>query len=624
MKGLLGRAFALSLGVLSAACVETPPPRAARPEAREAAPPVLTQERVTQLVGEIAALRGLPQKAPVPVFVLEEDAFLAVLEERTTRAAAESEIEERKAFHLAFDLLPNGTGEGSSKQASSTREVLQEQVLGFYDHVRKQIIVRASRATTLAEAEKERGILAHEIEHALQDQHFGRADQKAVAKRSDDEQLAYMALLEGDAMLTMFAYLATERGVPMQRMVRRAADIMDDMPAERFAAGDGDGALARALPIMREQLLFRYHAGTSLAAELYRAGGLPLVNRMFQAPPISTEQVLHPEKYLAGEAPAEIPAPEAPAGSGSRVIGHGVVGELATRVVLERCTRAATQAAEGWGGDRYTLFANADQSVGLLWATAWDSEKDAGEFAAALGENPTCLRALSLGGTTIDGSVLVRRKGKNVAVVRGFAGQTAEEIAARLLDSPKAAKARPEPLSVALVPRAPLPKRERGYFLSNDYFSPYLGVTARVPLGMRATVELKESELHVSFPPSRATVSLSVSDMSTAPLFQEKLFGMVEKSLVRGSHGRGLFQAGGGPLMTPLGMANQRFWRVNETPVVVRSLMIPICGGTGSFVFIEIYNGADPTMRTLLDGFLGSFRWNTNVKPPVCEALDPR
>jgi hypothetical protein len=609
------RPLGLGLLLLLAGCASSQPEPAKSPAGPTPAP--LTQERITSLVAEVAHLRGLPQRAPVPVYLLDEPSFQAALRERAERKASASDIEAQKAFHLAFDLRPDGARGGA--RPSTTREVLAEQVLGFYDHERHHIVVRASRPTTDAEAEKERGILAHEIEHALQDQHFGRPDEATRDAMSDDSLLAYSALLEGDAMLTMFAYLAAERGVPIQRMVRRAADILRDTPAERFA-GDGDAALFRALPIVRERLLFRYHAGTAMVAELYRAGGLDLVNRLFVAPPVSTEQVLHPEKYVAGEVPADIRPPDPPAGM--RAIGNGTLGELVIRVVLGRCTGMAEIAAEGWSGDRFTLAVGTDGKVGLAWATAWDSEKDAAEFAAALTERPGCFRALAIEGTAIDGALVVRQKGKNVAVARGLPANATEEAVARLLELPQPPKNRPAALPYQLPPRGPLPPREPGLLAGHDYYSRYLGVVGRVPFGVSAVVGYEGFELRLARPDALTSGGLILSDLVTTPKFQEKLFSHIAAGIAGGAEGKTLVPVGGRALGTALGAGVERSWTFTGTRISVRAVMVPICGGTGSLVFLQSFD--EPTSGALLDGWMNSFRWNTNVRPPVCEAFDPR
>src|SRR5262249_47216117 len=155
---------------------------------------------------------------------------------------------------------------------STAREVMEEQVLAFYDHNHRYVVARKSQPLTKQEADKQIGVLAHEIEHALQDQHFTRPELSELG--GEDERLAYRAVVEGDAMMAMIAFLAADRGVPFSRAIRRASDLARAVDITRLIQTERDSALSAALPIMRERLVFPYQAGAGMAADLYRAGGL--------------------------------------------------------------------------------------------------------------------------------------------------------------------------------------------------------------------------------------------------------------------------------------------------------------------------------------------------------------
>jgi len=127
-----------------------------------------------------------------------------------------------------------------------------------------------------------------------------------------DEQLAYRAVLEGDAMLAMVAFQAADHGIPFSRAIRRLSDVVRTIPIHQFVQSERGKALQTASPLTRERLLFPYHAGAGLVADLYRAGGLSLVNTLFTITPKSTEQVLHADKYLAGELPVPVKLPPTP------------------------------------------------------------------------------------------------------------------------------------------------------------------------------------------------------------------------------------------------------------------------------------------------------------------------
>ncbi len=616
MAGMLRRLIGV-LGLFAAGCAASPARPLASP-APEPPPPPLTQERINALIGEVAILRGLPQRAPVTIHLLDEPGFLAALRERAERNISKAEADGRKAFLTAFDLLPAGApGRGRPSTAS---EVIEEQVLAFYDRERRHIVARAAAPRTRAEADKQIGVLAHEIEHALQDQHFGRPAPAELA--DEDSHLAYGAVLEGDAMITMIAYLAAERGLPFSRAIRRVSDLTRDVQIDRLVAGEKGSALAHALPIMRERLLFPYHAGAGLVADLYRAGGLSLVNTLFTRRPVSTEQVLHPEKYLAGEMPIAVRAPEPP--PGFALVASEALGEMQTRVVLERCTSlpGASAAAAGWGGDRYALYANPAGEVALLWSTAWDSEADAAEFARVLEANPGCLRGLHVGDAKVTGSLEVVTEGRKVAVVRGLPEALTRKTAKGLL-ALAGEPATPSPVgNFQIPPRYPLPQGEKGVVYPQGYASRWLGVTAQYSYGFAAMVGRGPLELKITLEGLPVNGALMLSDRMTTPRHIEEVFRDVARGFSQSAGDKQLIAEGGGPVMLPLGPAIERYWSVADSPVSLRAVVLPVCNGTGSYIFLQTWT--EPAARGLLDGWLSSFRWMAPGSPPVCWMLDPR
>jgi hypothetical protein len=373
---------------------------------------------------------------------------------------------------------------------------------------------------------------------------------------------------------------------------------------------------------MRERLMFPYNAGAGLVADLYRAGGLSLVNTLFTRRPVSTEQVIHPEKYIAGEMPVAVRAPEPP--PGFALVASEALGEMQTRVVLARCTSAegATAAAAGWGGDRYSLFAGPAGEVALLWSTSWDTESDAAEFARVLGSNPACLRSLRVGGANVAGALHVVTEGRNVAVVRGLPDPLAQSTAKGLLALPADAAVASPVGNFQVPPRYPLPEGQKGFMYGQVYTSPWLGITGHTPYGFSAMVGRGPLELRVALEGLAVNGALMLSDRMTTPRFVEEVFRDVARGFSEASGNKRLVAEGGGPVMLPLGQAIERWWTVADSPVAVRAVVLPVCNGTGSYIFLQTW--AEPTARTLLDGWLGSFRWLSQGSPPVCWMLDPR
>ena len=133
--------------------------------------------------------------------------------------------------------------------------------------------------------------------------------------------------------------------------------------------------------------------------------------------PASTEQILHPEKYLKGELPVAVPAPATPQGTSK--LAEGTLGELRTRLLLARCSKTPAVGGWGWGGDRYVVAEAAEQRLVLAWSTEWDSEGDAMRFENGLREVAVkCWPSAPRGGMWIGPHTSITRKGTHVDLLR--------------------------------------------------------------------------------------------------------------------------------------------------------------------------------------------------------------
>ena len=211
--------------------------------------------------------------------------------------------------------------------------------------------------------------VAHELTHALEDERFD-LDLDLMAA-GGDAALAYTALVEGTATSVMTRY-ATAR-----------FDAEETLGATLGSALGGTGTEGLP-PFLTAQLLFPYTAGERFVARLLAVGGggWDVVDAALRfRPPASTEQVLHPGKYVQVEQPDRVAAPSLP---GWRPIARSTLGEWVTARVLARAGgTAAAAAAAGWGADAYALLGRGDaRALGVRWR--WDTRRDAREFAAAL------------------------------------------------------------------------------------------------------------------------------------------------------------------------------------------------------------------------------------------------
>ena len=340
-----------------------------------------TEARNAALRAEVEAnvieLRGLPLLSPITPVVLSRDALRDRL---ATEAAAETTPEEARADVLelsAFDFL-----EPDYDLYAAQLQLQSDGILGFYDPETAEFVVVSDGALLDAPTLYTH---AHEFVHALQDQHY---DLEALTDEALDSeaQAAVRALAEGEASLVQYLYLA-ERDY----FTPDEVDVIVNDSAQT-----DDSFLDEYPPVLINNLAFPYVSGSRFVGELYRAGGFAAIDAAWANPPQSTEHILHPERYRAGDAPQIVAlAPLTDTlGVGWQEIENNVMGEFFLREYLDQQLPATTaaRAALGWGGDRYAVYWN-EATGGLVMAlrAVWDTPADAAEFAAAYADYPAGL-----------------------------------------------------------------------------------------------------------------------------------------------------------------------------------------------------------------------------------------
>jgi hypothetical protein len=353
-----------------------------------------------QLVADLAKVRGVPLNAPVPIQELPEADFLARARQSTPRGRSTTS----PGFFEAFSM-------GSMAQVGRGADAIYDAELGgFYDPATKELFVRWQEKPDMTQ----RMIVDHEAEHALQDRTFGLPP---LAGLDLNEFFAVRALYEGDATVAATLVESRRAGVAANVALAELAAMPERTRLDEMLAKD-PAAAREAPPLVREALLRPYMGGTSFVARLAASGGWPLVNAVFGHPPRTTEQVLHVEKYLAGEPPIPVTLPRPPEGYARQ--SAGTMGELATSVLLAQCSRdaVAKEGARGWGGDAFTVVTKGDTS-GLLWITAWDDSLSAARFARAIEDRRACQR------TGAKPAFVSVREGNRVAFVQGLESEEA-------------------------------------------------------------------------------------------------------------------------------------------------------------------------------------------------------
>nr|MBK7065783.1 hypothetical protein [Deltaproteobacteria bacterium] len=452
----VGGLFALLvLGALG--CRQRPPPPTAAPIADvavDAGAPALVAARdatagapggrLMDLAGEtavtMARIRGLSLQHEVRRGVMDRDAIVSRLREKTAREYPPGEILLEGELYKRLGLLPE-----AMDYERTMFDLLEEQVAGFYDPDEQTLYIAGWLPSAAQPV-----TMAHEITHALQDQHFQIGRYTHHVRGRGDAQTAAMAVIEGDATASMLDFMLA----PMGRRTRDMPDVTA-MVASQLQGAD-QMRLREAPRALRESLLFPYLAGLGMCVRALRAGeGYSRVDALLATPPQSTEQVLHEAKLAAREAPVMVPSRVPPALAGEyEVAYHDVMGELGSRLFFYSAMpdARAHSAAQGWGGDhavllvpRGTMTSAGDAGVNLagdaltrdvmLWTVVLDpvegargaaADREAVDFAEAAvsvlmwrhGARPAAAVAGAMAARDVGGGrvSLVARSGRRVLV----------------------------------------------------------------------------------------------------------------------------------------------------------------------------------------------------------------
>ncbi|MBI4576214.1 MAG: hypothetical protein HY722_08135 [Planctomycetes bacterium] len=414
-----------------------------------AAMPVLAQDgaeglrrRAEAVQARVAAIRGLEFRAEVAKGVKDPAELAAYLRAGLDRDFPAEQAAGYAQVYRTLGLIPEDLDLRAAVEA-----LLTEQIAGFYDPRTRELYL----IDRPMEGPQEAMLMAHELTHALQDQHFDLEPLMGSIRGDEDRSQALKAVVEGEATLVMFAWLSEEMGggpadparLPdvggLLRMQERLGRLM--------------GGASRAPPILQETLSFSYSRGATFVQRVLREGGWEAVSRLYDDGPTSTEQVLHPERFLRErDYPTRVILPRLDPALGegwSETLADGL-GELEVDILLRGFLddEAASRASWGWDGDGFRALRGPEGREVLAWVTVWDSEKDAREFEEAYGEVRS-RRGLDPedGGLWRDGDV--------VRVLHGTRPEETARLAALLLAETRRVVTDERPLASAPAPGAP-------------------------------------------------------------------------------------------------------------------------------------------------------------------------
>ncbi|UCE04004.1 MAG: hypothetical protein JSW67_07470 [Candidatus Latescibacterota bacterium] len=334
---------------------------------------------VDSLLGKVGRARRLAPLREVEVEVADRARIRSRLEEIARADDIQGRAERDEILMKFLGLLPPGTD-----LLELYEDLLVEQLAGMYD-IDERVLVLADWLP----ASLQQMVVTHELVHALQDQHFSLRVRKKLGFDNLDAEAAWHALMEGDAMAVMIDMSLRPLGVSFTSL---ADSLVDEDDALMPAAGSAiESQRLQAAPrAVRDAIGFPYVRGVRFVAALYEQGGWERVDDAYIHPPISTEQVLHPERYLGvRDEPVRIELPDVRGflGSGYRPRLSMQLGEFDLALYLREHVDPgiASVASEGWGGCEVMLYGGREEEPDVLvLSTIWDTEDDALEFFGAL------------------------------------------------------------------------------------------------------------------------------------------------------------------------------------------------------------------------------------------------
>jgi hypothetical protein len=434
VKFLFAPALILILIVTVAAQQATPPPKPvpASPAGSSAQPPAAKTDfaqAADEVLGQMSEILSLPVKEPLKKSLRSKQEIRDYLirEEKEDKDEAQRYADD-KALE-AFGLIPKGF-----PLDSFMLDVLTDQVAGLYDPKAEEFYI-----ADWIPADEQRPVMAHELTHALEDQSFHIDPWIKAARPNDDAELARDSVSEGSAVAAMVDYTLRDE----KMSVRDVPDVTVLIRSGAIAEMDKDPKLSHAPIYIRDELLFPYLAGTSFSQQFLKAHtGWGDIKLVFANPPVSTQQILHPDLYLKGVKPVSVSLPEwkAVAPNDWKLLEENVMGEFGLEEVLKQFLgqQRADLLSPAWAGDRYAVFEDQKtKNTVLVYRILFDKDENAARFCGQYSEalelkykerKDLFRRPNYFQFTTPDGGVFLRCVGNDCLAVEGTSREVYDRI----------------------------------------------------------------------------------------------------------------------------------------------------------------------------------------------------
>jgi hypothetical protein len=332
-------------------------------------------KKIESILTEVSALRQLPVLSPVKLTVISRESLQSELAEKIKTEIPPQKIRGEEALYRQLGMIAQSFDYGAFML-----DLYTEQIGGFYDP--KTQALHLIEGTPMTGIEQEM-LIAHELTHALQDQHYhlDRLLNAPGRKDNDDATLALMSLVEGDATVSSMAYIQQNQSKkPFQGFFSVLGSLLNQVKMMSSFK-----TFQSAPAFIQESLIFPYQQGSQFVNYFQnQASEMNAIQGLYDRLPQSTAQILHPALYVRNEPPQPVTFNFKTLFPQAEVLSSSVWGELGYRQYLQRHLdwKEAKAAASGWAGDRYGIL-DTPQGPSFVFASLWDNVVEATEFRKA-------------------------------------------------------------------------------------------------------------------------------------------------------------------------------------------------------------------------------------------------
>jgi hypothetical protein len=407
-------------------------------------------DQLDHIVKTLSDITGLEQKNSVPYGRMNKRQLHQFLSKRMKSSMKPDEVRADELSLKMFGLVPQ-----DFDLKRSTLDLLTEQAAAFYDYQEKKLFLLDTSSFM-----EEEVTLAHELSHALVDQHFDMSKFMEEGPTNDDENLAHSAVVEGQATWLMVAYQLKQSGqepTPTPEMLKQMTDGSDTSTSQY--------PVLSASPLyIQRSLLFPYVEGTVYFDAVYHKLGKDSFAAVFKDPPVDSSQIIHPDRYFDHIVASKPAIPAWKLSGSSKQVAEGDMGEFDYTVLITMFSgkeKAADLAPHLRGSQYRILEIGREKRPVLEYIAEWDTPEHAKEYfvlykSVLKGKSKACQflteTETELGGSGDYGYFTTRLDGTYVTSLEGI---SAEEEWTRISKDPP-----PNAPPAKAVPAKPAPSKD--------------------------------------------------------------------------------------------------------------------------------------------------------------------